>query len=278
MDESLEENLLNKNNIPPLEVMVGVNEEGEAVTYNLATAPHLLTAGNENSGVQESINTMYLTMMEHNTPDKLKLIVIDTKITNFASYNKCPFMYADVVTEPQKALGAFHNLVEEMEGRSKLFDALGVRNIEEYNNKASSNQQKPRLVLFVNEIADLMKSHGDEIEEPMLRLGEKARSAGITIHVNTYSPKADVLKGKLKANLPSQIAFKLNSELESDLVLGEKGAENLNGKGDAYIKWSDNDKLIRVQSIFLNDDEISSIFDSIFDKYPDKKYYNRVKF
>lgn len=277
-EKSLEEILLDKNNIPPLEVVVGLNEEGEAVTYNLATAPHLLTAGNVDSGVQESINAMYLTMMEQNSPDDLRLIVIDPKVAIFTSYNKSPFMYSDVVTDPEKALGAFHNLVEEMEARSKLFDELRVRNIEAYNNKVSSEQQKPRLVLFVNEVADLMQTHGDKIEEAMSRLGEKARSVGITIHVNTYLPKADVIKGKLKANLPSQIAFKLNSALESDLVLGEKGAEHLIGQGDAYVKWADSDKLIRVKGIQLSEKETNSIIDSTVNKYPDEKYYNRIEF
>ena len=276
--KSVEEILLDKNNIPPLEVVVGLNEEGEAVTYNLATAPHLLTAGNESSGVQEGINAMYLSMMEQNSPDDLRLIVIDPKVAIFTSYNKSPFMYSDVVTDTEKALKVFLNLIEEMEARHKLFDELRVRNIEAYNNKVPSEQRKPRLVLFVNEIADLMETHGNEIEEAMSRLGEKARSVGIIVHVNTYLPKADVIKGKLKANLPSQIAFKLNSELESDLVLGEKGAENLNGEGDAYINWSDSDKLVRVRGIQVNDNETSSIVDSIVDKYPDKKYYNRVKF
>lgn len=276
--KSVEENLLDKNNIPPLEVVVGLNEEGEAVAYNLATAPHLLTAGNENSGVQEGINAMYLSMMEHNSPDDLRLIVIDPKVTNFTSYNRSPFMYSDVVTEPEKALKAFFELIEETEARHKLFDGLRVRNIEAYNNKVSSEQRKPRLVLFVNEIADLMHEHGDKIEEAMSRLGEKARSVGIIVHVNTYLPKADVIKGKLRANLPSKIAYKLNSQLESDLVLDEVGAEELNGKGDAYIKWADSDKLVRVQGVYLTDDETNSIIDSIVNKYPDEKYYNRIEF
>ena len=117
--KSIEGTLLDKNSTPPLEAVVGLNEEGEAVTYDLATAPHLLTAGNENSGVQEGINAMYLSMMEHNSPDNLRLIVIDTRVTNFTSYNGSPFMYSDVVTDPKKALKAFHELVEETEARRK---------------------------------------------------------------------------------------------------------------------------------------------------------------
>lgn len=277
-EKSIEGTLLDKNSTPPLEAVVGLNEEGKAVTYDLATAPHLLTAGNENSGVQEGINAMYLSMMEHNSPDDLRLIVIDPKVTNFTSYNRSPFMYSDVVTEPEKALKVFFELIEETEARHKLFDGLRVRNIEAYNNKVSSEQRKPRLVLFVNEIADLMHEHGDKIEEAMSRLGEKARSVGIIVHVNTYLPKADVIKGKLRANLPSKIAYKLNSQLESDLVLDEVGAEGLNGKGDAYIKWADSDKLVRVQGVYLTDDETNSIIDSIVNKYPDEKYYNRIEF
>lgn len=277
-EKSVEKVLLDENRIPPLEVVVGLNEEGEAITYNLATAPHLLTAGNANSGIQEGINAMYLSVLEHNTPDNLRLIVIDPKGTNFTSYNKSPFMYSDVVTDTQKALKVFLDLVEETEARRNLFDDLRVRNLEAYNSKVSSDKRKPRLLLFVNEIAELMDQHGNEIEDVMSHLGEKARSVGVVVHINTYLPKADILKGKLKANLPSKIAYKLNSELESDLVLEEVGAEKLNGKGDAYVKWADSDKLVHVQGVSLSDDTTNSIIDATVNKYPDEKYYKRIKF
>lgn len=274
----LKEAFIDRKHIKPLEALLGIDSTGKIRTYDLTTAPHLFTAGTTGSGVDVGLNMIYLSMMLHSLPEDVQLIVIDPKVTNFTSYNRSPFMYSDVVTEPEKALKVFFELIEETEARHKLFDGLRVRNIEAYNNKVSSEQRKPRLVLFVNEIADLMHEHGDKIEEAMSRLGEKARSVGIIVHVNTYLPKADVIKGKLRANLPSKIAYKLNSQLESDLVLDEVGAEELNGKGDAYIKWADSDKLVRVQGVYLTDDETNSIIDSIVNKYPDEKYYNRIEF
>lgn len=272
----LEKAFFRKNNISPLEALVGVNSEGKPVIYNLATAPHLLTSGCTGSGVQKSINSMYLSLMEHNSPDDLKLIVIDLIATEFISYNKTPFMYTDVITDLQKALKAFNFLIEEMRVREKLLEELGVRNLETYNSRVSVEKKRPHLLLYVDEFADLMYEYGDEIEDSMQRLGQKARSLGITIHFNTHVPNANIIKGKVRANLPSQIAYKLDTPLQSDLVLGEIGAEKLLGKGDSYVKWSTNPNLVRVQGVYLSDEETTSFINSIVNKYPDEKYYNRV--
>ena len=278
-----EENILkevfrDKINIPTLEMLVGLNDEGEPVTYDLATAPHLLTAGTTGSGVQKSINTMYLSMMEHNNPDDLKLIIIDNFGTEFNSYNKSPFMLTDVITDLKESVRAFRFLVQEMEVREKLLDQLHARNLETYNSKVPDIMKIPRLVLYVDEIAILMYRHGDQIEDFMARLGAKARSVGITVHINTRFPNEDIIKGKVKANLPSSIAYKLNSQIESDIVLGEVGAERLLGKGESYVRWSDNANLVRVKGIYLSDEETNSFIDSIANKFPDEKYYNRIEF
>lgn len=277
-----EENILkevfrDKINIPTLEMLVGLNDEGNPVTYDLATAPHLLTAGTTGSGVQKSINTMYLSLMEHNNPDDLKLIIIDNFGTEFNSYNKSPFMLTDVITDLQKSLGAFRFLVQEMEVREKLLDQFHARNLETYNNKVPDIMKKPRLVLYVDEIAILMYRHGDKIEDFMTRLGAKARSVGITIHINTRFPNEDIIKGKVKANLPSKIAYKLGSQIESDIVLGELGAETLLGKGDSYVRWQDNPNLVRVRGIYLSDEGTNSFIDSLVSKYPDEQYYKRIE-
>lgn len=277
-----EENILrevfrDKINPPTLDMLVGLNDEGKPVTYDLATAPHLLTAGTTGSGVQKSINTMYLSMMEHNTPDDLKLIFIDTSGIEFHSYNKSPFMLMDIITDLKQALRAFQFLVDEMEVRQKILDQFKVRNLEAYNSKVPDVMKKPRLVLYVDEIAMLMYRHGDEIENFMARLGAKARSAGITVHINTHFPNEDIIKGKVKANLDSKIAYKLSSQIESDIVLGELGAETLLGKGDSYVRWSNNPNLVRVQGIYISDEETNSFIDSLVSKYPDEKYYKRIE-
>lgn len=278
-----EENILkevfrDKINIPTLEMLVGLNDEGEPVTYDLATAPHLLTAGTTGSGVQKSINTMYLSMMEHNNPDDLKLIIIDNFGTEFNSYNKSPFMLTDVITDLKESVRAFRFLVQEMEVREKLLEQLHARNLETYNSKVPDIMKIPRLVLYVDEVSILMYRHGDQIEDFMARLGAKARSVGITIHINTHFPNEDIIKGKVKANLPSKIAYKLNSKIESDIVLGELGAETLLGKGDSYVRWQDNSSLVSVKGIYLSDEETNSFIDSLVSKYPDEKYYKRIEF
>ena len=274
----LKEVFRDKINPPTLDMLVGLNDEGKPVTYDLATAPHLLTAGGTGSGVQKSINTMYLSMMEHNNPDDLKLIIIDNFGTEFNSYNKSPFMLADIITDLTESVRAFRFLVQEMEVRSRLLDQFNVRNLEAYNNKVPDIMKKPRLVLYVDEVSILMYRHGDLIESFMARLGAKARSVGITVHINTRFPNEDIIKGKVKANLPSSIAYKLNSQIESDIVLGELGAETLLGKGDSYVRWQDNSSLVHVQGIYLSDEETSSFIDSIVNKYPDEQYYKRVEF
>ena len=274
----LKEVFRDKINPPTLEMLVGLNDEGEPVTYDLATAPHLLTAGTTGSGVQKSINTMYLSMMEHNNPDDLKLIIIDNFGTEFNSYNKSPFMLTDVITDLKESVRAFRFLVQEMEVREKLLDQLHARNLETYNSKVPDIMKIPRLVLYVDEIAILMYRHGDQIEDFMARLGAKARSVGITVHINTRFPNEDIIKGKVKANLPSKIAYKLGSQIESDIVLGELGAETLLGKGDSYVRWQDNPTLVSVKGIYLSDEETNSFIDSLVSKYPDEKYYKRIEF
>lgn len=274
----LKEVFRDKINPPTLEMLVGLNDEGEPVTYDLATAPHLLTAGTTGSGVQKSINTMYLSMMEHNNPDDLKLIIIDNFGTEFNSYNKSPFMLTDVITDLKESVRAFRFLVQEMEVREKLLEQLHARNLETYNSKVPDIMKIPRLVLYVDEVSILMYRHGDQIEDFMARLGAKARSVGITIHINTRFPNEDIIKGKVKANLPSKIAYKLNSKIESDIVLGELGAETLLGKGDSYVRWQDNSSLVSVKGIYLSDEETNSFIDSLVSKFPDEKYYKRIEF
>lgn len=267
---------IGKKNLPPLQALVGVDTEGLPRTYDLATAPHILTAGTTGSGKSVGINMIYLSIILHNSPDDVKFIIIDPKKTEFTPYKKSPYLYTDVITDMDGAKNAFNAVVTEMERRNSLFEEIGVRNLQTYNQKVSPDKREPYLILIADEVADLIMTNGDEVEDSMQRLGQKARSAGILIHIATQTPRADIIKGKIKANLPSQIVYKVANSIESDIAIGESGAERLLGKGDTYVKWSDNPSLVRVQGVFLTDENINDIIDSTIKKYPDERYYKRV--
>jgi hypothetical protein len=272
------EAFIGKKDLNPLEALVGIDTEGKPRTYNFATAPHILTAGTTGSGKSVGINMMYLSIMLHNTPDEVKFIIIDPKKTEFVPYKKSPFMYADVVTDMDGAKDAFNVLVTEMERRNSLFEKIGVRNLASYNEKVSPDKKEPYLILIADEVADLIMTNGDEVEDSMQRLGQKARSAGILVHIATQTPRADIIKGKIKANLPSKIVYKVDSGIESDIAIGQTGAERLLGRGDTYVKWSDSNNLVRVQGVFLTDENIEAIINSTIEKFPDERYYKeRVK-
>lgn len=265
---------IGKKNLPPLLALVGVDTEGVPRLYDLATAPHLLTAGTTGSGKSVGLNMIYLSIILHNSPDVVKFIIIDPKKTEFTPYKRSPYLYTDVITDMDGAKNAFNAVVTEMERRNSLFEEIGVRNLQTYNQKVSPDKREPYLILIADEVADLIMTNGDEVEDSMQRLGQKARSAGILIHIATQTPRADIIKGKIKANLPSQIVYKVANSIESDIAIGESGAERLLGKGDTYVKWSDNPSLVRVQGVFLTDENINDIIDSTIQKYPDKRYYN----
>lgn len=265
---------IGKEKLPPLQALVGVDTEGLPRTYDLATAPHILTAGTTGSGKSVGINMIYLSIILHNSPDDVKFIIIDPKKTEFTPYKRSPYLYTDVITDMDGAKNAFNAVVTEMERRNSLFEQIGVRNLQTYNQKVSSDKREPYLILIADEVADLIMTNGDEVEDSMQRLGQKARSAGILIHIATQTPRADIIKGKIKANLPSQIVYKVANSIESDIAIGESGAERLLGKGDTYVKWSDNPSLVRVQGVFLTDENINDIIDSTIQKYPDERYYN----
>ena len=265
---------IGKKNLPPLQALVGVDTEGVPRTYDLATAPHILTAGTTGSGKSVGINMIYLSIILHNSPDDVKFIIIDPKKTEFTPYKKSPYLYTDVITDMDGAKNAFNAVVTEMERRNSLFEKAGVRNLQTYNQKVEPDKREPYLILIADEVADLIMTNGDEVEDSMQRLGQKARSAGILIHIATQTPRADIIKGKIKANLPSQIVYKVANSIESDIAIGESGAERLLGKGDTYVKWSDNPSLVRVQGVFLTDENINDIIDSTIKKYPDERYYN----
>lgn len=265
---------IGKEKLPPLQALVGVDTEGLPRTYDLATAPHILTAGTTGSGKSVGINMIYLSIILHNSPDDVKFIIIDPKKTEFTPYKRSPYLYTDVITDMDGAKNAFNAVVTEMERRNSLFEEIGVRNLQTYNQKVSPEKREPYLILIADEVADLIMTNGDEVEDSMQRLGQKARSAGILIHIATQTPRADIIKGKIKANLPSQIVYKVANSIESDIAIGESGAERLLGKGDTYVKWSDNPSLVRVQGVFLTDENINDIIDSTIQKYPDERYYN----
>ena len=267
---------MGKKDLPPLEALVGVDTEGQPRTYDLATAPHILTAGTTGSGKSVGINMIYLSIILHNSPDVVKFIIIDPKKTEFTPYKRSPYLYTDVITDMDGAKNAFNAVVTEMERRNSLFEEIGVRTLATYNEKVSPDKREPYLILIADEVADLIMTNGDEVEDSMQRLGQKGRSAGILIHIATQTPRADIIKGKIKANLPSQIVYRVANSTESIIALDETGAERLLGRGDTYVKWSTGTGtgLVRVQGVFLTDENINDIIDSTIQKYPDERYYS----
>ena len=214
--------------------------------------------------------------MLENTPDDVKFVMVDPKTTEFQLWENCPFLYTDIITDMDKASASFNALWTEMERRNSLMAKIKVRNLASYNAKVGKDKKEPYIFLIVDELSYLMKTHGDEIERAIEALGEKARSAGIHVMLATQSPRADVVKGKIKANMMTGISYRVKTSLESEIALDEGGAEKLKGKGDTLMKWNEDGETIRLQGTFLTDENLISIMKAVEAKYPDKEYYERV--
>jgi Ftsk/SpoIIIE family protein len=259
-----------------LDMFIGIDVNGEPVVRDLTTAPHILLSGGSGSGKSVGINQFVASLMLENTPADVKFVLVDPKTTEFQLWENCPFLYTDIITDMDKASASFNALWTEMERRNALMAKVKVRNLASYNAKVGKEKKEPYIFLVVDELSYLMKTHGDEIERAIEALGEKARSAGIHVMLATQSPRADVVKGKIKANMMTGISYRVKTSLESDIALDESGAERLKGKGDTLMKWNEDGETIRLQGTFLTDDNLNSIMKAVEAKYTDKEYYERV--
>ncbi|NGL84757.1 DNA translocase FtsK [Streptococcus equi subsp. ruminatorum] len=250
-----------------LEIPLGKAVNGSARSFDLTRMPHLLVAGSTGSGKSVAVNGIISSILMKARPDQVKFLMVDPKMVELSVYNDIPHLLIPVVTNPRKASKALQKVVDEMENRYELFSKVGVRNIAGYNakveayNKQSEQKQipLPMIVVIVDELADLMMVASKEVEDAIIRLGQKARAAGIHMILATQRPSVDVISGLIKANVPSRIAFAVSSGTDSRTILDENGAEKLLGRGDMLFKPIDENHPVRLQGSFISDDDVERI-------------------
>jgi len=237
---------------------VGRKINGEAYFANLAKMPHLLIAGTTGSGKSIFIHNLLTAFLMKNTPETLNLLLIDPKRVELINYQSLPHLLLEPVTDLKKALVVFNWLVEEMENRYQLLEASGSRDIDSYNRKQIQKKEKimPRIVLIIDEMADLMVTYGSSIETMIIRLAQMARATGIHLILATQRPSVDIVTGLIKANIPNRICFKVASQVDSRTVLDVSGAEKLIGSGDALFISTELHFPIRIKAPFVSEEEI----------------------
>lgn len=250
-----------------LEIPLGKAVNGTARSFDLAKMPHLLVAGSTGSGKSVAVNGIIASILMKARPDQVKFMMVDPKMVELSVYNDIPHLLIPVVTNPRKASKALQKVVDEMENRYELFAKVGVRNIagfnakvEEFNAQSEYKQVPlPLIVVIVDELADLMMVASKEVEDTIIRLGQKARAAGIHMILATQRPSVDVISGLIKANVPSRVAFAVSSGTDSRTILDENGAEKLLGRGDMLFKPIDENHPVRLQGSFISDDDVERI-------------------
>ncbi len=243
---------------------LGKDIDGNSIYSDITEMPHGLVGGATNSGKSVCINTLLVSLLIKNSPDDLKLILIDPKKVELSSYNDIPHLVTPVIDDAKMSSQALKWAVDEMERRYTVFTTLKVRNIEGYNQKADPSTpytKLPFLVIVIDELADLMSTCAADVEDSIQRLAQKARAAGIHLIVATQRPTTDVVKGTIKANIPSRIAFRVAQYVDSNTILDQGGAENLLGKGDMLLKTAEG--MTRIQGAYINGDDIDRITDYI---------------
>ncbi len=245
----------------PLAVALGQDVSGQPVTTDLAAMPHLLIAGTTGSGKSVCVNSIISALLLTNTPDKLKFIMVDPKRVELTGYNGIPHLLAPVVVEIERVLATLQWIAREMDTRYSKFALIGARNIEDYNKKAEKANEKkvPYLVVVIDELADLMMLAPEETEKIIARLAQMARATGIHLLIATQRPSVDVVTGLIKANMPSRISFAVASSIDSRVILDTPGAEKLLGQGDMLFMPNDAPQPMRMQGVYLSDDEIAKI-------------------
>ncbi|MET0639346.1 MAG: DNA translocase FtsK, partial [Hyphomicrobium sp.] len=271
---------------------LGKSISGDAVVADLARMPHLLVAGTTGSGKSVGINAMVLSLLYRHSPDDCRMLMIDPKMLELSVYNDIPHLLTPVITDPHKAVAALNWAVREMEERYKRMAALSVRNIDVFNNRVRNAKKRgemlsrtvqtgfdktgaarfetqqmdlealPRIVIIVDEFADLMIVAGREVEASVQRLAQMARAAGIHLIMATQRPSVDIITGTIKANFPTRISFKVTSKIDSRTILNEQGAEQLLGQGDMLYSTGAG-QLVRVHGAFVSDEEVVAFADAL---------------
>ncbi|MDB2635844.1 DNA translocase FtsK [Alphaproteobacteria bacterium] len=260
---SIKELLSNDNYVSSLHkipICIGKDISGNIEVIDLSKTPHLLVAGTTGSGKSVFINTLLTSILYKFSPEELRLILIDPKMLELSVYNDIAHLLTPVVTEPKKAIIALKWVCKEMERRYSLMNEEGTRSLEGYNQK--SVEKLPFIVVFIDEMADLMMTAGKEVEHYVQRLAQMARACGIHLVMATQRPSVDIITGSIKANFPSRISFQVASKYDSRTVLGEVGAEQLLGNGDMLMS-KNGTSLVRYQSAFISDGEVNKLIKEI---------------
>jgi S-DNA-T family DNA segregation ATPase FtsK/SpoIIIE len=269
---------------------LGKDVYGKAIITDLAQMPHLLVAGTTGAGKSVCINALIASMLFRFTPEEMRFIMIDPKVVELQHYNALPHLAFPVVTDPKKVLLALRWLIDEMERRYKIFARVGVRNIISFNARpkkksaAETGEQPeqdsgeikvpreheipipekiPYIVVVIDELADLMQTAPADVESAIARITQMARAAGIHLIVATQTPRADVITGVIKANIPSRIAFQVASKIDSRVILDENGADRLLGQGDMLYLPPSASRLIRAQGVLVTDEEIRQLVEFV---------------
>jgi S-DNA-T family DNA segregation ATPase FtsK/SpoIIIE len=239
---------------------LGRDVAGEARAVDLAKMPHLLIAGATGSGKSVMVNAVITSLLCKATPHDVRMILMDLKRVELASYNGLPHLMVPVITEPGQAKSALKWAVGEMEGRYRKFAGASARNVTAYNEtRADPEDRLPFIVIIIDELADLMMREGKNVEDPIVRLAQKARATGIHMVLATQRPSVNVVTGLIKANFPSRIAFAMASQIDSRTILDAPGAEDLIGRGDMLYQPSDLPRPMRLQGVFVSDAEIGRV-------------------
>ena len=256
----------------PLELAIGRDAEGQPIVADLAKMPHLLIAGTTGSGKSVMINSIIMALLMRSLPEDVRLIMVDPKRVELSGYNGLPHLYVPVVTEPKQAASALQWAVSEMERRLKVFERIGVRKISTFNEKQAAGEfdhydnppaKMPYLVIFIDELSDLMMVAGKDVEASIVRIAQLGRAAGIHLIVATQRPSSNVVTGLIKANITNRIAFNVATGIDSRVIIDQMGAEKLTGYGDMLFSKVDWGKPKRIQGCFVSDDEINGVVDFV---------------
>jgi S-DNA-T family DNA segregation ATPase FtsK/SpoIIIE len=243
-----------------LAIALGKGVSGEPVAADLGKMPHLLIAGATGSGKSVCINSIIAGLLLHNTPEELRLVLIDPKRVELANFAEIPHLaFSKIITDTEEVVGTLQAIIHEMDSRYRRFASIGVRNIEGYNKSPQASHPLPYWVVVIDELADLMMAAPYEVERQICRLAQLARATGIHLIVATQRPSVDVVTGLIKANFPTRIAFAVSSQVDSRTIIDMGGAEKLLGRGDMLFMPTDASKPKRLQGSFVSDRELDAI-------------------
>ena len=251
----------------PLGFVVGKDIAGEPIVADLEDMPHLLIAGQTKSGKSVMINTLLASLLYRNSPSDIKLILVDPKHVEMAPYDDIPHLLAPVISEPEKCISALKWAVAEMERRLKTFAEVKQRDIQSYN-KLKKEEGMPYIIIVIDELADLMMVASRDVEGLIARIAQKARAAGIHLVIATQRPDANIVTGIIKANVPARIAFAVQDQVNSRIIIDQPGADKLLGKGDMLYKTTDMNRPIRIQGALITGDETNKLTDFLRGQRP----------